>query len=140
MKVFLSLSCQYNWTGTQRFQIRCVSSTLPKTKMEVKRVAVNYCCKALNLKNLRESWILLPGYSFCKLKNLSSSAYLLSRYSDINLISQLDIILLHQPKDKETANKLTPAFLQHPSRAQYIIRQSLLTVSCFASAKKEISS
>ena len=55
-------------------------------------------------------------------------------------IFQLDIILLHKPKDKETANKLTPTFLQHPSRAQFIVRQSLLTVSYFVSAKKEVPS
>ena len=54
-------------------------------------------------------------------------------------IFQVDIILLHKTKNKETANKLMPAILQHSSRAQFIIRQSLLTVRYLALAKKEIS-
>ena len=54
-------------------------------------------------------------------------------------IFQLDIILLHKTKNKETANKMMPAILQHSSRAQFIIRQSLLTVRYLASTKKEVS-
>ena len=54
-------------------------------------------------------------------------------------IFQVDIILLYKTKNKETANKLMPAILQHSSRAQFIIRQSLLTVRYLALAKKEIS-